>query len=134
MVLTSISSARRNAIDSSIKSQMGGMLSAAERIYLTTGTFDTVCSATSESGKLFAAAFAQSTKTNAQHMCLSSGTTGVYSTANTLSPLAKAASPGRWAAVMLLKNGKYYCVDSTGASKEQTGRVLDNTPLVIKCS
>jgi prepilin-type N-terminal cleavage/methylation domain-containing protein len=133
VVLASLNSARNKGSAAAVKAQLAEMRTSAELIYDTTGSYDTVCDATTDTGRQFRSAFDQSSGNDLGSMCLSSGTAMAYSTGGAIAVTTKAASPGKWAAAVQLKDGTYFCVDWQGAAKVQAGRAIDNSPLVMSC-
>jgi len=89
-VLASLGSARSSGADAKIKQQLASLRSQAEIIYTSTGSYETAC-------------------TDTQSTSLWSGFTGSDCD----------ATASAWAAEATLSTTKFWCVDSTGASKEK---------------
>jgi len=133
IVLVSLGNARNNSKDANIKANLSGIRTAAELLYSNTGSYNTLCDSTTNSGQQFVSAFNQSAKQDATSICLSSGTTFSYVSSGVLTTGAKVTSSNKWAVAIKLNSGKYFCVDYTGISKEQAPRIIDNSPLTIDC-
>lgn len=133
IVLVALGASRNNSKDANIRANLSGIRIAAEFLYSNTGSYDTLCDPSTNSGQQFLAAFNQSTKVNSTSVCLSSGTNFRTANGGVLISGSKTASAGQWAAVVQLNNGKYFCVDYLGKAKEQASRVLDDTPLTMAC-
>lgn len=139
IVLASLSLARQRGSDASVKQQINQMHAAANLLYSNTGSYDTLCESNTEGGKLFRAAVNQTSKTDNYNLCLSSGPNWYKSVGGAVIPgiTPKQVTKDAWAAVVQLKTGstqQWYCVDSTGASKTQSSRVLDTgIPVTIQC-
>ncbi len=133
IVFASLNSARAKARDAGIKAELSMMRTAAALAYEVTGTFDTVCDDTSDAGRLMRSAFEKSQKSNSGSACLASNTTGFISSGGVLAPAPKPVTPDKWAAAILLFNGRFFCVDYRGAAQEQAERSIDNSPLRVEC-
>ena len=133
VVFSTVNSARAKASDAAIKAQLNIMRTSTAFAYDFTGSFDTVCDESSESGRQFRNAFEKSTKENSGSACLASNTTGFISSAGVLASALKPVTPDRWAASIRLRNGNFFCVDWRGAGQEQSGRGIDNSPLDVEC-
>ena len=123
VVLASLNNARAKSRDAAIKAQLSNLRSAAEILYSTDGTYDSLCGISSDSGKMFISAASQSNKAEYQSVCSSSGGGMFYmNNAQTVVSGGKIATPEKWgASVKLVGNSNYFCVDSTGVAREQAG-------------
>lgn len=121
VVLASLGTASTKAKDSKIKASLSQMRAQAELQYLETGNYNTVCDATSVSGKMFADAFAQDGNSNSSNrICAdeNGSATGATSLSYSTSGSGADANGNMWAAtVMLNETNTWICVDSTGAFK-----------------
>lgn len=132
--MAAVNSSRNKSRDAAIKQQISAIQSQAALLFSDTGNFDTLCTAGTKTRELFEGAFNASAKVNSESMCLSSGTAGVYSSNGALATLSKVTTPDAWAVVVRLRNGNYFCLDSTGLKREQGGgRPIDNSPLNVDC-
>lgn len=134
IIMVSLNQARAKARTAAIISHLVAMRTAAELIYDTTGTYDTICDASSDAGIQFRGAFEKSTKVNSSSMCLASNTTGLMASGGVLAVISKDATPNKWAASILLENGKWFCVDYKSSGQEQSSRGIDNSPLDVDCN
>jgi prepilin-type N-terminal cleavage/methylation domain-containing protein len=131
IVLSALNSARNKATDTTIAEQMASMRSSAELIYDATGTYDTVCDTSSNPGKMFRTAYGSSDKID---VCIPSGTTYYYGDASkNLITSGKLLSPNRWAAMIKLNSGKYFCVDSLGSASTTGSITIDAVTLDLAC-
>lgn len=141
IVLSSLNSARDKGKDAAIKSQLEQMRSAAELIYESTGSYSTVCDASTNTGTMYRNAYANSDKVTSSDLCMTLAPSGTYTEyyssggalTENIGPTNSEPAGDKWAAVVLLQNGKYFCVDYKGASEEQTNRMLDNSPTTVHC-
>lgn len=107
IMLTSLGSARNKAKDSSAQGSLSSARAAAEIIYDTTGSYDTVCDGGSTVDDLMQAAATQTGDTT---------------------PLCFDDATGYIIAVDLLDGVNNFCVDSDG----QAGKILDaNAPTAV---
>jgi prepilin-type N-terminal cleavage/methylation domain-containing protein len=117
VVLASLSTTRIKAVDASIKHHLSDMRTAAELMYSNTGTYDTVCDPSSNSGQLFFSALTLSNVVNGAADCIPSGTPYydyTYPFGANPSVIPKSNTSGKWRAAVKLRNGHYFCVDYTG--------------------
>lgn len=114
VVLASLNSARTKGADAAVKANLSGARAEAELFYDTGSTYEGVCATSGNNiiGDSVLAAW----KAN-------SGSSATFTPADTT--VASATVPachdalGGWAAQVPLKTGTSFCVDSTGAAKEQ---------------
>jgi len=135
IVLSSLGVARSKAKEAKIKATMNQLKAQAEIEYLSDGNYDNVCSATSNSGKLYEDIILNSPEQGTDLFCLSSSGAG-FTSKGGMDPLrltGKASTPGAWAAVTRLSNNNFLCVDSTGKTKESSGRGIDSSPIDVEC-
>jgi len=123
VVLASLTSARAKSRDATIKAQLSNVRSAAEILYSTDGTYDSLCSISSDTGKMFINAANQSKKVVYESVCSSSGSNILYmNTGETIASGGKIATPDKWGvSIRLVTTNNYFCVDSTGVAREQAG-------------
>src|SRR5581483_2767539 len=111
VVLASLNTARNKGSDAAIKSQLAAIRPQAEIYYDSNGGYGTQATTTCASSACSAAGlFADATIQNQVR--------GVYDSA--ASNVLIGASASYWAAAAPLKAGGYWCVDSTGASRQTT--------------
>lgn len=143
IILTSLGSARDKGADAAVKSQLAQIRTAAELIYDSTGSYSSVCTPGSVTGRMFQTAFDNGTRAVSGSLCISMQGTSYYSclanASGTLScggPSTSNAEPAgdKWAAVVHLKGGSYFCVDYTGTAKVQATRYIDTSPTRINCA
>ncbi|HMO78909.1 MAG TPA: type II secretion system protein [Candidatus Paceibacterota bacterium] len=110
VVLASLNQARSRGKDASLKTSLSSMRAEAE-IVADGGNYSTVCTATSTK-RLYDAACVQSGVATAGGVCPANGNTNRC-----------VDEQGAWIAVVRLASdtNKFFCVDSTGTSKEQGG-------------
>ena len=102
IALTSLGSARNKAKDSSAQGSISSARAAAEIIFDNTGSYDTVCDASSEVDDLLTAAEGQT------------GTTAICNDSAT-----------QYAAqIPLLQTGTYFCIDSDGNAGKSTTSIF----------
>jgi prepilin-type N-terminal cleavage/methylation domain-containing protein len=130
VVIVSVSNARVRAVDSSIKANLSQMRAAAELTF--DGGFNNVCDPDTESGRLWHEAYEKQTSPG-MVFCLDEA--GRYQANNgTISsrvgnPTGPDDNNQRWAAMVRLSDGTWFCVDSSGAVTETTGaRPIDRNP------
>ncbi len=124
VVLSSLNSARDKARNSTVKNQLSQVRTAAALLFDTTGTYDTLCTAGTNTGEMYRNAHTNGTQTANQSMCISSALANCF---NNLTSVSCAVAPtGRWAMVVQLRGtGTWFCVDSNGVAREQTTRGVD---------
>ncbi len=133
VVLGAVNSARDKSAIASVKSNLSIMRTSAAILYSSSGSFDTLCDAGTNSGEQFRAAFTQSSKADNAILCLSSGTVVFRAISGAISATTKTATPDKWAASVQMKNGTYFCVDYSGIAREQATRGIDNSPADTDC-
>lgn len=123
IVLSSLGTARERANDASIKATLSQMRAQAEIQY--DGDYNDVCDTTSKSGEMFRNASSKSggSVTAEQSYCsdengrvgYAPGTTNInFNDVNATGP--DPVSGNIWSARVLLNNGEWFCVDSSGAA------------------
>jgi prepilin-type N-terminal cleavage/methylation domain-containing protein len=121
VVLASLNIARAKGADANIKANLANARAQAELFYdNNTSTYNNVCLSTSTGGiypLISAAASTAGVASGTVTRNNSSATTATTATCN------DNGSTG-WAAEVPLKQGGFYCVDSTGASKSGTSAML----------
>jgi prepilin-type N-terminal cleavage/methylation domain-containing protein len=124
VVLSSLNSARNKARNATVKNQLSQARTAAALLFENTGSFDTLCTAGTNTGDMYRTAHANGTLTADQSMCISSAQANCF---NNLTNVNCAVAPtGRWAMVVQLRGtGTWFCVDSNGVAREQTTRGVD---------
>lgn len=124
VVLSSLNTARNRARNAAVRSQLSQVRTAAALLFDTTGTFDTLCTAGTNTGEMYRSAHANGTQTADQSMCISSAQANCM---NNLTTVACAVAPtGRWAMVVQLRGtNTWFCVDSNGTAREQGSRGVD---------
>lgn len=129
VILASLKTAREKAADASVKQQLTAMRNAAAFLYDSSGTYDDVCLGTTNSGKLYEAAYARGSKVDDQSICVSSSNVAGRCRFDIDSNGCATANPGKWAATVQLKSkaNTWFCVDWQGNAKENTARVLDTS-------
>ena len=123
IVFASLNTARFKTRDAAIKNQLSSLRTAAEILYINTGTYDTLCDLASNSGLMFKSAAEQSKKVVYESVCSSSGGNILYMDA-TGSVVAggKIPTPDKWgASIRLVNSTNYFCVDYKGIGREQAG-------------
>ncbi|HYF28847.1 MAG TPA: prepilin-type N-terminal cleavage/methylation domain-containing protein [Candidatus Paceibacterota bacterium] len=125
IVLASLNTARMRASTEAVKSQIVKMHAPAELIHQTTGSYLTVCDANTNTGRMFRAAFEHGSRADDQTRCLAQhGTSYRYYTSSggtfTQTNGTAGSSAQRWAAVVQLRTGWWFCFDSEGRFLEQT--------------
>jgi len=133
IVLASLNTARIKAADAAVKQQLSSIRSAAALALEITGSFDTVCDSTTDTGRLYRAAYAYGTQNAGSNLCLESDGSGSLSNLTAVAPFPPVVE--RWAVVVQLKgNNQYFCVDYLGNAQVQAGRGLDNSPSDYNCN
>ena len=127
IILASLNSSRNKASDAAIKQQLSDMRTASILVYDNTSSYDTVCDANTDPGKLFRAAWNLGQKDGNEGMCMSSGTTRFNTINSVLTSNPKTATPEAWAAVIHLQSGQYFCVDYTGNASTAATRNIGGT-------
>ncbi len=119
-VLASLGNARSSGSDASIKGSMSSMKAQAEIYYTTNGTYAGVCASSSANNGLAALTAAVD-----QNSSDATSVVNTYITAGTnATVICHDNGTAGWAvSAPLNANANYFCVDSTGASKE-TASVL----------
>lgn len=109
VVLASLNTARNKGADAAIKADLANARAAAENFYDDGSTYDGVCAA-----DILPMSEGATDAGSADVDCLDTGDTGVQ-------------AEDAWAMSAQLKSdtSAYWCVDSTGASKETTGAATD---------
>lgn len=136
IVLASLNTARNKGRDAAIKQTMSQMRSAAELSYAITGSYDSVCDDTSDSGRLFRSAFEKAKGTGIV-VCNDSDSGHYWKAVGGALPLnvagGSAAGPDSngsyWGASIVLSNGNWFCVDQLGKAQEQGTRSVDGVTL-----
>ena len=126
VVLASLGSARSKAADAAIKASLSQMRAQAEIQY--DGDYDDICDPTSQSGIMLRDAASKNGTgsvhcfdQNGQYFGGSNGTTLASNTASS----GVDANGNYWAASLQLNGGGHFCVDSSGAAVETSGRTID---------
>lgn len=131
VVFASLNSARTKGADAVVKQQLSSMRSAAALLFENTGTFDTLCDAATDTGKMYRNAYEKGTKVQSSSLCMESDASGSLFDITGVTVATPAA--GKWAAVVHLRGGGYFCVDYRGTAQVQPGRGLDNAPTDYEC-
>jgi type IV pilus assembly protein PilE len=119
IVLASLGTARSKGQDSAVKEALSGARAQAELYYSGSNSYSGVCAATTANNGLIAILNSAASSANA-------ATTTASTSPDTATVLACHDQAGSWAAAGPLKgtSGYSWCVDSTGASKQQTTGLL----------
>ena len=114
VVLASLNTARAKGADAAVKSNLNNIRAQAEIVYDNTSSYNTVCNATQDPNVAKGVAAAHT----------ASGAAGAVSNAiadlQTTSTTNCHSSASGWAASANLKQGGFWCVDSTGTSASRT--------------
>lgn len=137
VVLTSMNSARIRGADAAVQSQLAQMRSAAEIIYNDTGSYASVCTEASATGVMFRAATRNGVTASGGNLCLSMQGNSYYMCTSTscygASSVMFAPGGDKWAAIIVLQGGDYFCADSTGVAKVQTTHTVQEVPTTVRC-
>ena len=115
VVLASLNSARAKGADAAIKANLSNVRAQAELIYDTDGDYDAVCAANSVAqNATIASAVAAATSAGSGSVVCGK-------------PASGAASAWAISAQLKADTTKYWCVDSTGASKQETSQIAATT-------
>ncbi len=113
IVLASLSSARNRGKDAAVQEALAGARAQAEIYNASSSTYANIClQTTSQGGIATILAGAAST--------MGATTTGGYGVTATASIVACVSNASTWAAIApLTTSGTFWCVDNTGASKQE---------------
>ncbi len=130
IVLASLNTARVKGVDTAMKNEISQLRPAAELIYSTTNTYDTVCVSSSNTGKIFSSAVSKGDRTPGSALCVGSSFSYLYVDASGLvASQIKTATPDQWASSVQLKNGNFYCVDYKGNARTAAALTISTTDL-----
>jgi prepilin-type N-terminal cleavage/methylation domain-containing protein len=138
VVLAALAFSRTNAENKEVMAQMVQFRTETGVIHNETDAYDTVCTQGSTAADLFAAATirADSTTAGKTGLCVASGTDCIYYDTGAVSYVTGTCTtphPEVWAASILLKNNKYFCMDSTGYAGEQDVIGIDDVTFDADC-
>lgn len=121
VVVSSIGSSRAKAKDAAIKDQLSSLRAAAELVYTNTGTYDTICNLSTNTGQMFKSAADLNNRVVYQAVCSSSSGNILYTDASgNIVGGGKVPTPDKWgASIKLVRSSNYFCVDYTGIAREQ---------------
>jgi type IV pilus assembly protein PilA len=123
-VLASLGNARQSGNDASIKGSMSSMKAQAEIYYTTNGTYNGVCaSSTANNGLAGLTAAVDQNSNEATSVVNTLATAGASTTV-----ICHDNGTTGWASAAPLNgNNNYFCVDSTGTSKETASVLAANS-------
>ncbi len=120
VVLAALQNARKKGDDSAAKRQITAFRSAVEVIRNNTGNYNTVCDGNSEASKIYLInVLGKVDNTVATNNVCVSGNSALQNDAT--AQTVATPNDNRWAVSVKLKgSGKWFCLDSAGASSETT--------------
>ncbi len=127
VVLASLGSARTKAKDAKVKASINQMRTAAELIYLETGSYNTVCDSTSQVGRAWRAIQPDvNAGANGYHICGDANSHHYFSfsqpeTAITTGVVTPDVNGSFYIIESRLSDGTWYCIDSNGKTEINTG-------------